>query len=1073
MVLSREIIAQINDVLLKNPQGLSITDIVRETHLNRNTAGRYLDKLLISGHVEMHHFGMAKIYALTHRVPVSAVLSISSELIMQLDSSMRIVFINEMFSHFLDTPVKDLIGKNIEYTPMVTAFNDLFSGFLEHIKTGLNGTGWSGELSPANREIIFLCRIAPGVLDNGQKGVTVILEDVTEQKQAEKALRASEERFRLAMEATNDGIWDWNITSENAYVNPAFYLILGYEQNEFPVNSRQWAALIHPDDLNHALSNRRECLENRRQSIEFEYRMKAKDGSWKWILARGKVINRNADGQAVRVIGTHVDLTEHKRLEDIKSRFGRILDSSLNEIYTFDAESLRFLDVNDGARKNLGYTIEELRTFTPLDIKPEFTRESFERMIAPLRSGKLAELISTTIHKRKDGSLYPVEIHMQLARTEVPPVFIAIALDITKRKAAENALKESEEKYRMLVEHSQNGIFITHDGRLIFHNRKFREILGYAEGELDGIAIEKCVAPEDRDMVVGRHYARMKGEQMPPEVYECSFLARDGTRRRVRLDSGRVYFQGKPATTGSIHDITEERRQEEALRQSEERFRSFVENANDIVYSLTPEGIFSYVSPRWTDLLGYETDEVIGKSFEDFIHPISVTTAYATLKKVITTGEKHSGVEYQVRHKNGTWRWQITNASAIRNSRDNTFTFIGIARDITEQKQTDDALRESEEKFRRIFEDGPLGMGILDPEHRYILVNRRFCDMLGYTAEELLGKSLDDVTHPEDLSRAFETLHEIYTGKISLARDEKQYLRKDGTAIWASITITPLRDKENRVTSTISIIEDITERKAAERHLRESERKFHELADLLPQSVWECDLSGNLTFANQGSFEMYRYIPADFEKGLTVWQMISPADLRTVSAIFREAVSKPSDQFPSTIEYTAIRSDGSTFEITMYLSPVTRNGAITGIRGIGIDMTRQKQTEEALRESEDRFRRIFEDGPLGMAILGGDYRFVMVNRMFCDMLGYTTEELLARTFADITHPDFLDQNIAEIKKLYAEEIARYRTEKRYIRKDGSELWGSLTVSPLRDRDGRIVSTLALIEDITERKQSGK
>jgi PAS domain S-box-containing protein len=139
----------------------------------------------------------------------------------------------------------------------------------------------------------------------------------------------------------------------------------------------------------------------------------------------------------------------------------------------------------------------------------------------------------------------------------------------------------------------------------------------------------------------------------------------------------------------------------------------------------------------------------------------------------------------------------------------------------------------------------------------------------------------------------------------------------------------------------------------------------------------------------------------------------------------------------------------------------------------GRDITKSKQIEEALRESEDRFRRIFEDGPLGMAMVGADYRFVTVNRMFCEMLGYMDQELLTKSFADITHPEHLDQDMAEIKKLYTGEIARYRTEKRYIRKDGSVIWGSLTVSPIRNRQGSIVSTLALVEDITEQKRAGK
>ena len=514
MTTSREITAQIKDVLSRNPQGLSITDIVSEAHINRNTAGRYLDKLLISGQVEMRHFGMAKIYALAHRVPVSAVLSISSELIMQLNSSMRIVFVNETFAHFLATPVQDLMGKNIEYSPVVTAFNDLFSVFVERVKGGLDGTEWSGELAPSEQEVIFFCRIAPTALDNGQKGVSIILEDITERKRADERLRDSEERYRILAETSSDLIF-----------------------------------MIDRDD-------------------------------------RVEYVNGYAAG-----------------------------------------------------------------------------------------------------------------------------------------------------------------------------------LLGKIPGEIIG---------------------DIRAHLFPPEMAH---------RQQKMLEH--VFATGIPGQS---------------------------------------EG------------------------------PIPV---------------------------NGEMRWFDHVLMPIPDGEGGVRSVFGVSRDISWRKQAEDALRESEEKFRRIFEDGPLGMTIIDMEHRFTLVNRRFCDMLGYTAEELLGKLFEEVTHPDDIPRNRENMQHIHAGRIFLVREEKQYLRKDGTVLWVEITVTPLRDRENRVTSTISIVEDITERKSANVRLVESERKFRELADLLPQSVWECDRSGHLVFANRGSFAMYRYTPAEFERGLTIERMISPADRPVVSALFAQSVSNP------------------------------------------------------------------------------------------------------------------------------------------------------------------------------------
>ena len=188
MVLNREITAQIKSVLKENPQGLSITDIVAAVDINRNTAGRYLENLLVSGQVEMRQLGMAKIYTLSQRVPVSAVLSISSELIMQLDKNLRIIFANEPFLSFLSVSSTDLFGKNIEYSRVFPVFEEVYSEFVDRIRSGIAGTEWSGELTLKERGIIFSCRIAPTVFDNGQKGVSVILEDISEKKRAEEAL---------------------------------------------------------------------------------------------------------------------------------------------------------------------------------------------------------------------------------------------------------------------------------------------------------------------------------------------------------------------------------------------------------------------------------------------------------------------------------------------------------------------------------------------------------------------------------------------------------------------------------------------------------------------------------------------------------------------------------------------------------------------------------------------------------------------------------------------------------------------------------------------------------------------
>jgi len=147
MVLRKEITIQIKDLLKKNPQGLSITEIVGAIGVNRNTAGRYLENLLVSGQVEMRRFGMAKIYMLSQRVPLSAILSISSELIVQLDSNLRIIFTNEPFLDLIGTHENEVLGKNIEYTSVATVFEEAFPWLIRKIRDGLNGNERSGDIA--------------------------------------------------------------------------------------------------------------------------------------------------------------------------------------------------------------------------------------------------------------------------------------------------------------------------------------------------------------------------------------------------------------------------------------------------------------------------------------------------------------------------------------------------------------------------------------------------------------------------------------------------------------------------------------------------------------------------------------------------------------------------------------------------------------------------------------------------------------------------------------------------------------------------------------------------------------
>jgi PAS domain S-box-containing protein len=298
---------------------------------------------------------------------------------------------------------------------------------------------------------------------------------------------------------------------------------------------------------------------------------------------------------------------------------------------------------------------------------------------------------------------------------------------------------------------------------------------------------------------------------------------------------------------------------------------------------------------------------------------------------------------------------------------------------------------------------------------------------------------------------------------------EEKFLMIDGKAIDVEVVATGFLD-DGRPTIQV-VFRDITRRKQMENALRESETRYRRLEESLRDAYVLVAMDGRLRGWNFVYRNMLGY--SDDELAHLTYFDITPVKWHEAEAkIVTEQILPRGHSEVYEKEYR--RKDGTIFPVELRTFLLRDGeGRADGMWAIIRDITGRKRAEEALQQSEDRFRRIFEDGPIAMAILDKAYRFVTVNRRFCEMLGYSPEELRARTFVDITHPAHVDQDLAAIKKLYAGGIATYRTKKRYIRKDGSVITGSLTVSPLMDKEGRIVSTLALVEDITERKQIGK
>ena len=408
-----------------------------------------------------------------------------------------------------------------------------------------------------------------------------------------------------------------------------------------------------------------------------------RDGTTVDILSSVTMI-RDSAGQPTGVIAVNRDITERKQAEERETRLGRILEHSLNEIYIFDADTLHFLEVNRGARENVGYSFDELRTLTPLDLKPEFTPETFAQLLEPLRTGAREKIEFTTVHRRKDGSLYPVEVHLQLSTWQRSTVFVAIILDITKRKQAEQAMRTSEERYRRVVEDQTEYVMRwLPDGTVLFANDSYCRYFGVTSGEIERANVFDLI-PEVDHVRLRQKIASLRPES--PLVREEHPVTRpDGSRgwhdwndRAILDEAGRIV---EYQSVG--RDITERKQAEEALQVSEERNRALLDGIPDMMFRLRTDGTFLDYKAESEEELAVPPEAIIGSTLAQSPMPAAIVDDMMRCVEQAMTRGKVQTYEYELSVPMGL---QTYEARFVRSGADEV---VCIVRNVTERKRAE------------------------------------------------------------------------------------------------------------------------------------------------------------------------------------------------------------------------------------------------------------------------------------------------------------------------------------------------------------------------------------------------
>jgi PAS domain S-box-containing protein len=548
-------------------------------------------------------------------------------------------------------------------------------------------------------------------------------------------------------------------------------------------------------------------------------------------------------------------IRSEESLQERENKYRAVIETTHTGFVIIDSLG-RVIDANPEYIRLTGHSgLEEIAGRNVLEWTADYDKEKNRDAIRQCVREELIRNLEID-YTDASGNITPIEINATVIRSGGSFQILTLCRDISARRKIQSELQESEQKYRTLVEHTQDGVFIVQNDRLVFYNSKFAEMAGYSEDELIGHPITEMIAPEDREMVLSRHQERIAGKRLP-ESYEFSVLRKDGTTRvRMKMLVGVGMFKGRPATIGTLHNISEDRRREEALRESEERHRLLTDNASDVIWTIDLAGHFTYVSPSVEKLCGHTAEETLKKSIDQVLTESSLAIVRKELTAAgeeVRAGRRFQGFrgELEQIRKDGSTIWTDVTATGIYNNSNEFIGILGISRDITDRKRLEQALVESELKVRSIFNSTSDAIQIIEivadgSPGKYIEINDAGCRMLQYSREEMLEKSpLDIATEHDGLERAREDLQAF--GHTTF---ETTYRRKDGSVIPVEVNaqLATIAGK----TVAVSVVRDVTERRRPEDALRLANHKLnllssvtrHDVLNLLMALKGYVDLSG-------------------------------------------------------------------------------------------------------------------------------------------------------------------------------------------------------------------------------------
>jgi PAS domain S-box-containing protein len=946
--------------------------------------------------------------------------------------------------------------------------------------------------------------VVPTPIPGGPMEFTCYLRDITDRKANEEALRSSREDLERAQTVAHIGSWASEAGADGRLNWSAETCrIFGIDPEEFDGRVPTFFSHVHPDDLP-SVRDAVDASFAQDRRYDFEHRIVRPDGDVRWVHEQAAIV-RGPDGRPLRMVGTVQDITDRKKAELLQASQNRfferlatgdglpeVLDAvnrlleeqepdALCSILLMDETKTRlFLGASRGLPEAYNRIIDGLwisptggscgtaaatgRRVVVGDLQTDPLWEPYRHLAMPFG---LRACWSQPIFAGDGGILGTLAIYFREPRAPTPREIGLLeygahlaGIAIERRRGLE-ALRNSEERYRRLAEHGALGIWeVTLDGHTVYANPAMCRMLEVDDpDELRDIPFARFFPAESLEVISREKQKRARGEA---STYEVEIIGARGGRRRAVVSGAPVLSRDRPIETlvGTFTDITDRKRAEDALRESEERFRIMADSAPVLIWVADAGGTAAYYNRTWLRFTGRSLEEELDHGWERGLHPDDRHYALATYEDAVRQRRPFTS-EYRFARADGTYAW-LLDQGAPRFTPGGEFAgFIGSCTDITELKEVEQALAASEHRFRRIVDSNMVGIFFWTDDGAVTDANDEFLAMIGASRDDLRAGRLrwTDLTPPEHRALDDQAMAQIADSGVCTPF-EKEYLRADGSRVPVLVGGARL-DAQGRTGACFVI--DISQRRTAEEERSAAEQRYRTLFEQSPDGIAIIDpQTAQIVEANAS---LRRMLGGDAVIGQPVHAFDTDANTtglqERIDTILREGHLE--------IETRLRTLEGGTIDASIRAHPIRLGGRLR-LHAIVRDITEARLAAEKLRQAEQRNALLISQTPLAVMIWDTHQRVLEWNPGAERIFGYTAEEARGRSFLELIVPPASRNRADAVWHTLLAGTGGTRASNDNITKDGKTITCEWYNTTLVDARGSVIGVASLCQDVTERRR---